>query len=118
MEIPGANEVGWYHYGSRPGDLEGSAVIAGHVDYRREPGVFLNLREIALGSQISVTDDSGNVLTYVVTERFQTNKDRLPGPELFRTTGNHVLTLITCGGEFDKRQRRYLDNIVIRATLS
>jgi hypothetical protein len=27
-----------------------------------------------------------------------------------------VLTLITCGGAFDPDQRRYSDNIVVRAT--
>jgi LPXTG-site transpeptidase (sortase) family protein len=115
MEIPGANEVGWYHYGSSPGDAMGSAVIAGHVDFRQQPGVFLNLRELNVGAQINITDDSGEVITYRVTERFQTNKVDLPGTELFRTDGDHLLTLITCGGEFNKRQRSYSDNIIIRA---
>jgi hypothetical protein len=51
----------------------------------------------------------------MVTERFQVGKAELPVEELFRTGGDPVLTLITCGGAFDPDERRYRDNIVVRA---
>jgi LPXTG-site transpeptidase (sortase) family protein len=115
MEIPGAEEAGWFMLGARPGDEFGSAVLAGHVDHDRKPGVFLELRRLNVGASISVTDTSGNELRYEVTERFQVDKDDLPTRELFRRDGPPVLTLITCGGEFDRKGKTYVDNIVIRA---
>lgn len=115
MEIPGATEAGWYHYGVRPGDGAGSAVIAGHVDHARQPGVFIELRRLEVGSEIVVTDTEGVARQFVVAERYQVDKDSLPGPELFRRDGQALLTLITCGGAFDRKQREYADNIIVRA---
>jgi LPXTG-site transpeptidase (sortase) family protein len=116
MEIPGADEAGWYRLGALPGDATGSAVIAGHVDHKKEPGVFLELRRLNVNDEIAVTDDNGALHGYRVTERYQVDKEALPTSELFRRDGPPVLTLITCGGSFDTKNRSYDDNIVIRAT--
>ena len=115
MGLPGASEAGWYQYGKRPGQLQGSAVIAAHVDYNKKPGVFLKLNSLPIGAEVLVTDDLGAVHRFVVTERFQVEKGELPAAEVFRTTGDPVLTLVTCGGSFSKSRRSYADNIVIRA---
>jgi LPXTG-site transpeptidase (sortase) family protein len=115
MEIPGAAEAGWYHYGVRPGHPQGSAVIAGHVDHARQPGVFIELRRLEVGSEVVVTDADGVARQFVVAERYQVDKQSLPGTELFRREGEPMLTLITCGGAFDRRARSYADNIVVRA---
>ena len=115
MEIPGVSEAGWYQYGTVPGDVGGSAVIAAHVDYNRKPGVFFELRRLELGADIAVTDLAGEVHRYVVSERFQVDKQALPTPELFRSDGAPTLTLITCGGSFDRGARSYTDNIIVRA---
>ena len=115
MQIPGAIEAGWYRFGPRPGSTEGSAVIAGHVDHRKTPGVFIELRRIDIGAEVVVTDDVGLTHRYAVVERYQIHKTELPVTELFRRTGRPVLTLITCGGEFDRKTRSYEDNIVITA---
>jgi LPXTG-site transpeptidase (sortase) family protein len=116
MEIPGADEAGWYHYGARPGGITGSTVIAAHVDHKGQPGVFIELRRLNIGAKVAVTDNLGLVRRYTVTERFQVDKDDLPAEELFRLDGAPTLTLITCGGTFNRKQRHYSDNIVIRAT--
>lgn len=116
MQIPGAQEAGWYLPGRRPGATTGSAVIAAHIDYGGQMGVFFRLPELALGAEISVQDDAGIVHRFVVAERFQVGKSELPVQELFRTGGEPTLTLITCGGAFDPDERRYRDNIVVRAT--
>lgn len=116
MEIPGAAEAGWYHYGPRPGDPSGSAVLAGHVDHNRTAGVFIELRRLGIGEEIEVIDRDGVARRFRVTERFQVDKDELPRSELFRRSGDPVLTLITCGGRFNRKSRHYADNIVIRAT--
>jgi hypothetical protein len=116
MQIPGAQEAGWYSPGRRPGAATGSAVIAAHIDYGGRVGVFFRLPELQVGAEISVQDDEGTVHRFVVTERFQVGKADLPVEELFRTGGGPTLTLITCGGAFDPDERRYRDNIVVRAT--
>ncbi len=115
MEIPGVAEAGWFEPGPRPGAPFGSVVIAAHVDYGGAAGVFFDLRTLEIGSEVTVTDDAGDALTYIVTERFQVDKQELPTDELFRPGGPAALTLITCGGLFDQGERSYQDNIVVRA---
>jgi sortase (surface protein transpeptidase) len=115
LEVPSAHEAGWYDSGPRPGESVGSAVIAAHVDYDGRPGAFFTLRSAQLGSPVVVTDAAGVDHRFVVAERVQVAKRRLPAAELFRTDGAPVLTLITCGGAFDRHARSYTDNIVIRA---
>jgi sortase (surface protein transpeptidase) len=115
MQIPGADEAGWYLPGRLPGAATGSAVIAAHVDYEGSPGVFIDLRRIEIGSEVEVTDAEGTVHRFTVAERYQVEKDYLPVEELFRTGGEPILTLVTCGGAFDPNDRSYSDNIVVRA---
>ncbi|UDY38058.1 class F sortase [Dermatobacter hominis] len=115
MAVPGVAEAGWWSPGPRPGSGHGSSVVAAHVDYDGRPGVFRDLQRLEAGTEVVVTDDAGTAHRYVVRERFQVSKEQLPRGELFRTGGPPVLTLITCGGEFDRDRRHYDDNIVIRA---
>jgi LPXTG-site transpeptidase (sortase) family protein len=114
MNVP-ASQAGWYLFGAKPGDTVGSAVIAGHIDREKAPGVFFDLPRLEIGEAIWVTDATGVSTGYKVTERYQVAKEQLPGTELFRTDGDPTLTLITCGGRFDSERRHYDDNIVIRA---
>jgi sortase (surface protein transpeptidase) len=115
MEVPAASDVGWYELGVAPGSPEGSAVLAAHVDYGGEKGAFYDLRSLPEGSEVLVGAPDGGQLRFVVDTRFQVNKDELPGEELFRSNGPSTLTLITCGGSFDRAARSYRDNIVLRA---
>ena len=115
MQIPGVSEAGWYLPGRAPGSPTGSAVIAAHVDFNERPGVFFELRDIQPGAEVVVTDAAGGTHRFVVTERTQVAKDRVPMQELFRTGGDPILTLVTCGGAFDSGARSYSDNIIVRA---
>lgn len=115
MEVPPAELAGWYRHGTAPGSDRGSAVIAAHVDYEDRPGVFLDLARVEVGDEVVVEDASGVERSYAVVERWQVDKELLPVDELFRRDGDHVLTLITCGGAFDASARSYDDNIVVRA---
>lgn len=115
MEVPPATEVGWYEYGVRPGNPVGSAVLAAHVDYAGQRGAFFDLRSLPEGAEVLVSDEAGAVRRFVVSSRLQVDKDELPIEELFRPTGEPTLTLITCGGAFDRSARSYDDNIVARA---
>jgi hypothetical protein len=116
MEVPGADQAGWYHPTEvRPGAAAGSAVVAAHVDFGGRRGVFFDLRQVPVGAEVVVVDQRGTERRFVVDTRFQVDKDELPAEELFRTGGPPTLTLITCGGAFDRSIRHYRDNIILRA---
>ncbi len=76
---PNYSEVGWYKYGTVPGQ-KGSAVLDGHVDnggYTPTlPGPFKNLRNLDIGDEIFVEMQNGQRLRYVVrnSDVYQTNK--------------------------------------------
>jgi hypothetical protein len=44
-------------------------------------------------------------------------KTDFPTERVYGPTPSHELRLITCGGEFDRSRRSYLDNIVVYAVL-
>jgi hypothetical protein len=116
MGLPGAAEVGWFQPGVRPGSSHGSAVLAAHVDHGGRQGAFFDLRRVPEGAEVFVVGPDGRELRFVVDERAQVDKQDLPVAELFRSRGPATLTLITCGGSFDRAARHYQDNIVVRAT--
>ncbi len=114
LEIPGADEIGWYRLGSSPGQ-GGTTVLAAHVSWKGDSGPFARLGSVEPGDQIEVTTDDGGRRVYAVVERARYGKLALPGDRLWRTAGDETLALITCGGEFDPSVRRYRENIVVYA---
>lgn len=116
MEIPDAfSEAGWYRYGAAPGDSEGHAVIAAHVDTMSDLAPFSQLQTLDRGSRIVVEQDNGNVLAYRVSEVAFMDKDDFDGDGLFRRDGQHQLKLVTCGGEWLDDRQDYSDNVVVTA---
>lgn len=113
MEVPAADQVGWYRYGSRPGE-DGATVLAAHIAYDGIDGVFRHLADLRPGDAIAVHLSDGAVQRFVVTALAQHRKEELPD-EVFAREGDPQLVLITCGGEFDDDARRYRDNIVAHA---
>ncbi|MGI9595799.1 MAG: class F sortase [Acidimicrobiales bacterium] len=112
--VPAADTVGWYKYGSAPGN-SGSAVLAAHVDYGGRAGAFFNLGDLKVGEILEVEMLDGAVLRYRVRDNVLYDKQELPADELFRKDGEAVLTLITCGGTFDHDRRSYRGNVVVTA---
>lgn len=110
-------EAGWYADGTRPGDV-GPAVIAGHVDSTLGPAVFYRLREMRVGDNILVTEVSGKVLAFVVSEVRSYPKDQFPTDTVYGPTALPELRLVTCTGEFDYVHHNYLDNLVVFAVLA
>lgn len=113
MEIPPESEVGWYRNSPSPGDA-GSSVLAGHIAFDGRPGAFRNLADTEVGALVDVTLLDGTVRSFRVTAVQQFAKDALPD-ELFRTDGLPILTLITCGGTFQRSLGSYDSNIVVTA---
>jgi sortase (surface protein transpeptidase) len=116
LDVPAAPDaVVWYRAGSVPG-AAGSAVLAGHVDYNGQRGVFYNLGALDRGDAIHVDLDNATTRRFVVERVERHAKSALPTDELFTRNGSPVLTLITCGGDFDRGTGHYTDNVVVRAT--
>jgi len=81
-----AGSLAWWRDGVGPGD-PGSAVLAGHVDYRGERGVFFSLRSLAVGSSVEVTYADGSTRPFTVVARRQVAKSALPTDDLFAASG-------------------------------
>lgn len=107
----------WYEKGPRPGHLD-PAVITAHVDSWLGPDVFFDLKQLVPGDLVVVTYDSGDVVTFTVDSSEQLPKVALPVASIWPTTNDPLLTLITCGGRFDRSARRYIDNVMVYATLT
>jgi hypothetical protein len=126
MEVPeDVATIGWYDpqpdpetgagLGVIPG-VQGTAVLAGHVDSRTQGrGALYRLRELRVGDLIEVDHADGSSTTWRVTEVIRYPKVTLPYHEVFIWSGPPRLALITCGGEFDRTERSYTDNIVAYA---
>ena len=114
LEIPDETEVGWYRLGSSPGE-QGASVLAAHVNWHHVDGPFVRLRELDLGSTVTVTMVDGSTRSYSVVERQQYDKTALPADRIWTRAGPETLVLITCGGSFNPEIRRYRDNIVVFA---
>ena len=114
MEIPGADSVGWYRFNPTPGE-PGSAVLAAHISFNGEPGVFRYLDDVEIGERVVVTFDDGTSTEFEIVELAQYDKDELPDDRVFAKDGDPVLTLITCGGDFNRSLRSYEDNVVAYA---
>lgn len=114
MEIPGAREIGWYRFGPTPGE-SGSAVLAAHIAFNGRDGVFRDLDDLEVGAVVEVMYDDGSSRRFRVTETAQYAKDELPVDRIFAKDGAPELTLITCGGDFNRSLRSYSDNVVVYA---
>ena len=116
MEVPrNVTDVAWYKHGPAPGDA-GSAVLAAHVDLAGQgPGAFFDLRTIETGDVIYVDFDDGVTETFRAEARTIYEKTELPTEAIFSRDGPPVLTLITCGGAFNRSTRSYDSNVVVYA---
>jgi hypothetical protein len=108
--------VGWYRFGQRPADDQGATVLIAHRDGRVEgPGIFYRLDAIRVGARIMVTAADGALHEYTVTSREAIDKGLLPVEELFTRTGDPMLVLISCGGQYVASEGGYQANVVVTA---
>ncbi|TYL52315.1 class F sortase [Agromyces mariniharenae] len=107
----------WYQWGPAPASAAGSMVIAAHVDsltYDVLP--FARLRDAAPGTEVVLTDAAGTRHAYAVQSLQVIEKADVDWDAAFDRSGAPRLTLVTCGGEFDYGNRRYLSNLVVTAS--
>ncbi|NQX06606.1 class F sortase [Rathayibacter sp. VKM Ac-2856] len=108
------DEAGWYRDGVVPGDI-GPSVIAGHVDSRIGPGVFLDLTALVPGDTVDVVLSDGSTRTFSVTGSVSVPKEDFPTEDVYGPSPTAQLRLITCGGVFDDSYGHYVDNVVVSA---
>jgi hypothetical protein len=91
-------------------------VLAGHVDWNGTRGAFFSLGTLPPGAEISITYDDDTTRRFLVQARRHYPKPELPVQEIFSVSGGPRLTLLTCGGSFDRATHHYRDNVVVVAT--
>lgn len=113
MDVPSGNtnNVGWYKDGTVPGNV-GSAVLDAHVY-----AAFKNLHELAVGSDIYVTDGGGKTLRFRITEMKTYALADVPLQKLFNRANAVRLNLITCAGTFLPAQDTYSHRLIVYAEL-
>ena len=117
MEVPpGAYPAGWYTAAPTPGEL-GPAIIAGHVDWNGDPGVFFELHKMKPGDEVTVLRRDGSTALFRVDDVAQYPKNEFPTEAVYGNVDRAGLRLITCGGVFDRSANSYVDNIVVYASL-
>ncbi len=114
---PSVDQVGWYRFGPGVTATAGSVVIAGHVDAADQgAGAFFKLRDLDPGDPVEVVRPDGTVMRFTVVAREIYEKKEIPLDRYFARDGALRLTLITCGGPFDRATGHYRDNVVVTAS--
>lgn len=117
LEVPPTNkpkQAGWYSGGPAPGEI-GAAVLLGHFDGNKQPGIFYRLRELVPGDEVLVTRADGSTLKFIVRSAQQVSKTAFPTDVVYGDTEVPELRLITCGGGFDSKAQSYLENLIVFA---
>lgn len=111
---PDARTLVWYEFGPTPG-APGSAVIAGHLNWKGVEGIFADLAGTPVGATFSVDYDDGTQRSFVVRSVELVDKPAVAVNGVFARDGESVLRLVTCGGEFDSSTRHYRSNVIVTA---
>jgi LPXTG-site transpeptidase (sortase) family protein len=112
---PNIGSVGWWRDGAAPGSAAGTILLGGHVDSaRRGAGAFYALKGARHGDTITLRSGGGTTRSYRVTSVRRVRKAALP-TSIFTRTGERRLVLVTCGGPFDSKIKRYRDNVIVTA---
>lgn len=114
---PDAQSAGWFTEAPTPGEV-GPAVIAGHVDYNRVPGVFTRLHDLKSGQEAIVRRADGTAAVFTIYRVDFYPKSDFPTGKVYGDTAGPELRLITCGGAFDHAARQYTDNVVAYGKLT
>jgi len=115
MDVPQrAEDVGWYEYSTRPG-MKGNSVLAGHLDWNGQPGVFRRLLDMRQGDSMAIRGADGQERAYTVDWTHEWPLATAPVGTIFEPIEQAALTLITCGGRWNPVTQRYDTRVVVRA---
>lgn len=117
MAVPtNFTDVGWYKYGTLPGE-KGSAVIAGHVSNKLSfPAVFSNLKNLEIGDEVYVTSGD-NVKRQFIVSKISTYDFDAMVEEIFTDDSGKFIQLITCTGTWNATFKTRNQRLVVTAEL-
>ncbi len=106
-------KVAWYEFGPRPGEI-GSAVIAGHYGWIGDKGsVFNDIHTLKKGDELSVTDEKGTVIVFIVREIREYYPESDDTTVFKSSDGKSHLNLITCSGVWENSTQSYSNRLVV-----
>jgi sortase (surface protein transpeptidase) len=109
--------VGWWSYGTVPGE-PGNAVLDGHLDSARYgAAVFWRLGDLRSGDQILVRMPGNRTLTFIVDRAAVYKYNDAPLADIFGAASTPSLNLVTCTGSFDRTSRNYDRRLVVYSKL-
>ena len=109
--------AGWYVKSVTPGE-KGISLIDGHVSGRYSEAIFKRLKDLSPGTQVSVQRGDGQVVYFEVVDVTSYPAEKVMDALFNPLEGvDSQLTLITCGGKFDRQSQTYADRVVVRAKL-
>ena len=113
MAVPkgSTQAVGWYEYGTIPGNV-GSAVIDAHVF-----AAFSKLKYLQPGADVYVISGSGKTLHFVVKAKQTFALSNMVPQQVFKSTAMPDLNLITCAGSLTADHSTYDHRLVVYTTL-
>ena len=101
-EVPSSGgEVAWYDFSGKPG-AGSNVVLSGHITWDKSLAVFWSLEELEEGDLIYLSAGEGEQLVYEVTANMLVDPSDPESVELIYPTDTEMLTLITCGGTFNR----------------
>ena len=107
-------QVGWFSGGAKPGE-KGSAILDGHLDIGKDPGVFWHLKDVQRGAIVRVTDDAGTMRTFQVFDTELYDVANAPMQHIFAESGDRYLHIITCAGTWLKKYNHYDKRLIVFA---
>lgn len=110
------NQVGWFKEGIMPGE-QGNAVLAGHVDSKTGPAIFYRLDQLSVGDEVTVQDENGKTLTFVVYDKKSFETETAPVQKIFGFSYRSQLNLITCTGSFNREKGTHEERLVVYTVL-
>ena len=117
LQVPTTGTVvGWFNGAPTPGEI-GPAIVAGHVDWNGKIGVFYRLKDLKKGAQILISRADGSTVKFAVTQTLIVPKLKFPTDRIYGDINFAGLRLITCGGKFDSKLKRHVDNVIVFAKM-
>lgn len=113
MDVPDGNtlNVGWYKYGTAPGEI-GSAVMDAHVY-----AAFKKLKNAQIGNRIYVVNGRGEIREFKIVSSKVYPRAQVPMETIFTDASGAYLNLITCEGRYSAKDATYTHRRVVYAEL-
>lgn len=116
MVVPhNARDVAWLDQGPFPGDTR-NVVLAGHINYSRQQGSFGRLQQMQPGDIVEI-DMDGKHYQFRITWTCLFDRSSGEAERIMGTTNVPSVTLISCGGVFDRSARTHNKRVAVRGEL-